>query len=257
MLFDAAATVDPGDLEVLYHTIEFPDPACLRLLLERGNTPLEQIKYCLGRATDFEYPQHIALLLHAGADPNFRIKWDGERTHLHKAVYLDRSIEIIRMLIDAGGDVNAVDERGISVLRSAVRNGNAQVIALLRSHGAHDDGVSEADAQRGDPMTLCLAAGRDDLATIDRLLDGGADVNAPAAPIRRPRCTGRRGAGGSTPYAGSSNAAPTSIGSTLTAAPRWGRRSMARQIASTPKAAPACVCPRKRCPANIRGSSNT
>lgn len=186
MLLDAGATVDPGDLEVLYHTIEFPDPACLRLLLERGKPPLQQIKYCLGRATDFEYPQHIALLLAAGADPNFRINWDGERTQLHKAVYLDRSIEIIRMLVDAGGEVNAVDERGISVLRSAVRNDNAQVIALLRSHGARDDGVSEADARCGDPMTLCVAAGRDDLATIDRLLDGGADVNAPAAPDQTP-----------------------------------------------------------------------
>lgn len=186
MLFDAGAKVDARDLEVLYHTIEFPDPACLRLLLERGKPPLEQIKYCLGRATDFEYPEHIALLLAAGADPNFRINWDGQRTHLHKAVYLDRSVEIVRMLIDAGSDVNAIDESGISVLRCAVRNGNAPVVALLRSRGAREDGVNEADARRGGPITLCLAAMRDDVATIDRLLDGGADVNAPAAPDQTP-----------------------------------------------------------------------
>jgi hypothetical protein len=186
MLLDAGAAVDERDLEVVYHTVEFPDPACLRLLLERGKPPIQQVKYCLGRATDFEYPRHIALLLAAGADPNFRVNWDGERTQLHKAVYLDRSVEIIRMLVDGGGDVNAVDQRGISVLRSAVRNGNEQVVALLRSRGAVDPNVTDTDARRGDPMTLCLAASRDDVASIDRLLDGGADVNGPSAPDQTP-----------------------------------------------------------------------
>jgi ankyrin repeat protein len=186
LLLDAGARVDEQDKEVLYHTIEFPDPSCLRVLLDRGNLAAEQIKYCLGRATDFEYPQHVALLLAAGADPNCRLRWDGLRTHLHKAVYVARSVQIVGLLIDAGGDVNAVDERGVSILRSAVRNGEAEVVNLLRSHGAHDEKITEADARMGDPMTLGIAAARGDLARIDRLLDGGAAVNGDCASGQMP-----------------------------------------------------------------------
>lgn len=186
MLLDAGARIDAEDKESLYHCSEFPDPTCLRMLLERGNPPASQVTYCLGRATDFEYPEHVALFLKAGADPNYRIQWAGFRTQLHKAVYLGRSVQTIKLLIDAGGDVNAVDGHGISILRSAVRNGNEEVVALLRSHGARDEKISEADAAQGDPITLCLAAAREDIAAIDRLLDGGADVNQAAAPDRTP-----------------------------------------------------------------------
>jgi hypothetical protein len=186
LLLDAGARLDAQDKEALYHTTEFPDPTCLRLLLERGNPPADQVLFCLGRATDFEYPAHVALYLKAGADPNFRIKWDGLRTQLHKSVYLPRSVEIVRMLIDAGGDVNATDEHGVSILRSAVRNGDPHVVNLLRSHGAQDQNITEADALQGDPITLCVAASRNDIAAIDRLLDAEADPNRPAAPDQTP-----------------------------------------------------------------------
>jgi hypothetical protein len=90
------------------------------------------------------------------------------------------------MLIDAGGDVNAVDEHGISILRSAVRNGDAEVIELLRLRGAEDPNITEADGRQGDPITLCLAAARNDVAAIDRLLDGGANINAACSPDQTP-----------------------------------------------------------------------
>jgi hypothetical protein len=187
LLLDAGARLDAQeDNESLYHATEFPDPSCLRLLLERGSPPADQVFYCLGRATDFEYPAHVALYLKAGANPNFRIKWDGLRTQLHKAVYLSRSAEIVGLLIDGGGDVNAADEQGISILRSALLNGNAEVVNLLRSRGARDENVTETDVRQGSPITLCIAAGRNDVATINRLLDAGADPNRPAAPDQTP-----------------------------------------------------------------------
>jgi ankyrin repeat protein len=186
MLLDAGARVDPQDKEALYHSSEFPDPGCLGLILQRGSPPKEQIDYCIGRATDFEYPEHVRLFLEAGADPNFRVKWDGLRTQLHKAVYLLRSVRIVKMLIDAGGDVNAVDEGGISILRSAVRNGDQEVAELLQSRGARDESITEDDNLKGDRITLCLAASRNDLSAIRRLLDAGADPNGPAAPDQTP-----------------------------------------------------------------------
>jgi ankyrin repeat protein len=195
ILLDSGATIHADDKEVLYHSSEFPDPTCLQLILTRGKPSVEQVKYCLGRALDFEYPKHVELFLAAGADPNYRIPWSGRRTHLHKAVYSDRSVGIVRMLLDAGGDVQASDDRGISVLRSAVRNGNREIVNLLKSLGVIDESITEIDARQGDPMTLCLAAGRDDVATIDRLLDGGADVNAVAGGDGMPplHCAAWRG----------------------------------------------------------------
>jgi ankyrin repeat protein len=186
LLLDAGACVNANDKEVLYHTTEFPDPTCLRLVLQRGNPPADQVTYCLARATDFEYPAHVALFLSAGADPNARINWDGDRTHLHKAVYLDRSAEVVRQLLDAGADPNAIDAHGVSILRTAIRNGNHEVIALLRSRGARDDESATETDPRPHPMTLCIAAARNDLAAIDRLIDAGADVNASAGADRTP-----------------------------------------------------------------------
>src|SRR5262245_46974861 len=93
LLLDAGARINSEDKEAIYHATEFPDPECLRLLLERGNPPPQQVSYCLARATDFERPAHVALFLAAGADPNLRINWDGQRTQLHKAVYQMRSVQ--------------------------------------------------------------------------------------------------------------------------------------------------------------------
>lgn len=182
-LLDSGARVQPEDKESLYHAAEFPDPECLRLLLERGQALAEQVSYCLARATDFDYPEHVRLFVAAGADPNFRINWAGLRTQLHKAVYISRSVEIVRMLIDAGGDVNATDGHGFSVLGSAIRNGDEPLVDLLRSRGAMESGAMR-DVSKGAPITLCIAAGRNDVAKIDRLLDGGADVDSAGGPDR-------------------------------------------------------------------------
>jgi ankyrin repeat protein len=186
LLLDAGATIDAEDKEAIYHACEFPDTACLRLLLSRGNPPLGQVKYCLARALDFEYPEHVAAFLAAGADPNFRVGWHGGRTQLHKAVFNGRSAPIVAQLIDAGGDVNARDVHGTSVLRTAVRIGAHEVIELLRARGAHDESITPEDSARGEPMTLCLAALRDDIKTIDRLLDSGAPIDAPGGPDGTP-----------------------------------------------------------------------
>ncbi len=181
LLLDAGARVCADDKEAVYHTTEFPDITCLRLLLSRGEPPLEQVKYCLGRALDFEYPDHIAAFLAAGADPNFRAQWCGARTQLHKAVYQGRSARIIEQLVDAGGDVNARDGHGTSVLRTAVRIGNPEVVALLRAHGARDESITAEDGVQGEPMRLCLAAAHDDVKAIDRCLDAGLSVESAAS----------------------------------------------------------------------------
>jgi len=194
MLLAAGADVnerqgDPGDdvragtfgLEALYHASEFADTTCLRLLLE-ATPPLhpKRISYCLARMLDFENPGGVELHLRHGADPNFRIPWMHGRTHLHRAIVYERSLDIVRRLVEAGGDPNAADDLGLTPFRSAVRQGRDDVAALLREAGANDSDLTEDDRapDRVEPDRLCYAAGRNDAATVARLLSIGADPNA-------------------------------------------------------------------------------
>ena len=206
------------------------------MLLEAANPPAEQVSYCLARATDFDYPEHVRLFLKAGADPNFRIQWDGLRTQLHKAVYLWRSIEIVRMLIDAGGDVNAIDEHD-SILRSAIRNGDKEVASLLKLRGARDEQASE-NSGSSRAIGSHSASPRHATTSAPSIACSmpGPTPTAPPRRIERRRYTGRRGAGGSTRCGASSNVMPIFTGSIPTAAMRWERRSTDPPIASTPRA---------------------
>jgi ankyrin repeat protein len=178
--------------EDLYHACEFSDVTCLRLLLEAG-PHRGRVSYALARMLDYENPAGVALLLQHGADPNLRVAWLHDRTHLHRAVAYGRGLAIIRMLVQAGGDPNAADDRGVTPLGYAIRQGRDDVAAMLREAGADDARVTDAeraagDATRGDrpnvrgaaidPDLLCNAACRDDDAEIRRLLAAGADPNA-------------------------------------------------------------------------------
>ncbi len=192
MLLTAGADVNelhgkPGDgaescgLEALYHASEFADVTCLRLLLE-ARPPLhpKRVSYCLARMLDFENPTGVELYLRHGADPNFRIPWMHDRTHLHRAVVYGRSLPIVRLLVEAGGDPNARDDLGLTPFRSAVRNGREDVARLLLGAGADEASLAADDRKRNglDPDVLCYAAGRNDVTDVRRLLDAGADPNA-------------------------------------------------------------------------------
>src|SRR5262249_7930865 len=168
-------------LEALYHASEFADVTCLRLLLE-ARPPLhpKRVSYCLARMVDFENRAGVELYLRHGADPNFRIPWMHDRTHLHRAVVYGRSLPIVRLLVEAGGDPNARDDLGFTPFRSAVRNGREDVARLLLGAGADEASLTGDDRTRDglDPDVLCYAAGRNDVTEVRRLLGAGADPNA-------------------------------------------------------------------------------
>jgi ankyrin repeat protein len=175
--------------ETLYHVCEFRDTACLALLLDARPYPAF-VSFSMGRALDFENPEAVRLFLDHGADPNYRIPWLDNRTHLHKAIEGGRSAAVIQALLDAGADTLARDAQGLTPCQYAVRYGRDEIAALLEKRGrceATDEDRLLGRTVRGQviekpvaipPDLLCDAARRDDVRAIEALLAAGADIGA-------------------------------------------------------------------------------
>jgi len=145
LLLEAGASPDDG--ESVYHATETSDLACLRLLLEAG-ARVEGTN-ALAHALDTEDPAKLALLLdhHPGREVARSLLW---------AIYRDRSVPIIRTLIEHGADLEARDERNDRTPYGlAWRMGRPDVCELLAELGARRE-VGPVDELLG----LCFAGDR-------------------------------------------------------------------------------------------------
>ena len=112
--------------------------------------------YDLFTAVINEDIQKVNAALNAGADPNFKARGT---TLLMLGVVIHHNTEIIKTLIAAGADINAVDSFGASVKDYAVRASNAAIREMF------------AD------MFIALREAKS-TAEIQELLDAGADLKA-------------------------------------------------------------------------------
>ena len=157
LLLDAGA--NPNDNESLYHSVESRDSACTRLLLRAGARV--NGTNALARVLDFDKLEDLRAMLAHGGDVN-------ERPLVHHAILRGRSIEHIRLLLDAGADTRRVNEHGVSLFRFALAFGRADVVDLLRAAGV-DEPLDESElfvsaCARGDePAARAMLASTPDL----------------------------------------------------------------------------------------------
>ena len=162
------AGADPNDNESLYHAAEAADQECVRLLLEAGARVSGT--NALFRSLDFEHPRTTRLLLTHGGDPNESGLLGNPLTH---AIRRRRSLEVIRILLDAGADPSSCNTGGMSAYRLALRMGLADVAGLLSERGVpveHDDAAEAfiAACARAD-RTTAFAMLAQDPALIDAM----------------------------------------------------------------------------------------
>ncbi|MGB3760390.1 MAG: ankyrin repeat domain-containing protein [Rivularia sp. (in: cyanobacteria)] len=79
----------------------------------------------------------VTTLIEAGADINLGRGGSNNHTPLMEAAYGGHN-EIVQLLIQAGADVNLHTDYGITAIYQAQRNGNPEIIKLLRDSGARN-----------------------------------------------------------------------------------------------------------------------
>jgi ankyrin repeat protein len=103
-------------------------------------------------ASFFAQPACVRELLARSANPQLRAPGFGNVMALHSAV-AGRSVEIVRMLLEAGADPNAKQDQGFSALHEAANTGDLEMARALAGHGADpkqrdDKGQTAVDLAR-------------------------------------------------------------------------------------------------------------
>ncbi len=195
--------------ETMYRTAEFRDLTCLRLLMERGVAEPAKA-YGLKRKLDYEDVAGVRFFLENGADPNVKhpnVVFGGSA--LHHAIDRWRSLEIIRLLVDFGADVNQACDQGVTPYSLAMRLGRLKTAKFLEENGADtaltladllftacaksDSGMVKAsqrihpaiieDLSIEDRKSLAKAAKENRLEAAQMMLDAGFDIDEPESGL--------------------------------------------------------------------------
>lgn len=133
-------------------------------------------------AVEAGHAKKVEELLEKGANPNIKtsIRWYHGWTPLHIAVY-ERNLDIVRLLIKYGANINAKTYNRETPLHIAVYEGHWDVAKLLIDHGA------DVNARNNNGSTpLHIAAERGFLDIVQLLLEKGADPNILDSKARTP-----------------------------------------------------------------------
>ncbi len=83
-----------------------------------------------------------------------------------------RAVKVVKLLVEAGVNVNCVNDAAVSPLMIAASNGQGDMVTVLLAAGADKNAVNDS----GD-TAICYAAAEGHAKLIKQLADAGADVN--------------------------------------------------------------------------------
>jgi len=113
--------------------------------------------YPLGLAVFFRHPETVKILLDAGADVNAQARNKMKVRPIHAAAAAAQ-IEVTRSLIERGADVNERQEAGFTPLHEAAGSGKIEFARLFLDHGG-DVNAKTDDGKT--PLTLAMEAGQE------------------------------------------------------------------------------------------------
>ncbi len=131
-IFEAAAVGDCARL----HDLIAEDAMSARAVSPDGWTPLHL-------AAAFSGTEPVTLLLEHGAHVHQCSHNPLRNQPLHASIALNGSIEIVRVLLECGADVNATQHGGYTPLLQAAAAGKKNLVLLLLEHGARLDCVCD------------------------------------------------------------------------------------------------------------------
>ena len=141
-IFEATAI---GDAECRMALAQ-ADPTTINSYSGDGWTPLHL-------AAAFANPETVKALMERGANIHAWSQNPLKNQPLHACIALGQSVESVRLLLDAGAEVNSVQVAGYTPLHQAAAGGKKEVVLLLLERGANpkatsDEGKTPADYAR-------------------------------------------------------------------------------------------------------------
>lgn len=187
-LIAAGAEIDAADARgrtALHYAAEAGSEATVALLLLAGadvERPDGQGDTALHLAVAKGFDPAARALLEAGADPNVRNDKGCNCLHQLADLFLTdmtpAHLRLANALLAAGGDLGALDHRGLNPLMAAAATGNIPVAAVFVSRGA------KVDAENGAALRQALLFEDDDMT--DLLLKAGASAALAGEAGERP-----------------------------------------------------------------------
>jgi ankyrin repeat protein len=167
---------DPNDEETPYHAPEGYDNTVMKILLASGKLNEVSLTWMLVRKTDWHDYEGLRLVLESGGNPNAMTIFGGNA--LHGALRRDNRLKAIELLLDHGADPAVKETRhGRSAVAMAARRGRGDVLRLFEKRGVALglDGVDEllAACAKGDREGAASLAARDPQLLQELLVEGG------------------------------------------------------------------------------------
>ena len=139
-------------------------PSELRVAATRGD--LARVQELIGRGVDINRPLGLP-----------------SNSALNRAIE-GGNAAVVKAVLDAGANVNAIGESGMTPLMFAAFFGNASIVDLLIKAGARTDTVEP----RHNNTALLIAVRKGHLETVETLIRGRADPNQGAERGNAPLC---------------------------------------------------------------------